>query len=234
MLVEKRQESIVEQVNQEGSVLVKELAKKFDVTEDAVRIRAKIASTDIVARHRVGKNQADKVEIAKRALTCIEEGDLIYLDLSTSNLELARLLLQTKKNVTVVTNMIEILLLYTQSDQRNLVFVGGNLNRQGDAFSGAMTNQQLEQFHFDKVFMGLEGLDLESGEVYNFSIEDATTKQFVLHRCKKAYMMMETRKFVMAGNVSYAQLDDFTGIIMEKEPDERIRRSLEQRGLELL
>ena len=47
-------------------------------------------------------------------------------------------------------------------------------------------------------------------------------------------MMMETRKFVMAGNVSYAQLDDFTGIIMEKEPDERIRRSLEQRGLELL
>ena len=79
----KRQESIVEQVNQEGSVLVKELAKKFDVTEDsirkdltalqkkgllkktyggAVRIRAKIASTDIVARHRVGKNQADKVE----------------------------------------------------------------------------------------------------------------------------------------------------------------------------
>ena len=97
MLVEKRQESIVEQVNQEGSVLVKELAKKFAVTEDsirkdltalqkkgllkktyggAVRIRAKIASTDIVARHRVGKNQADKVEIAKRALTCIEEGDL--------------------------------------------------------------------------------------------------------------------------------------------------------------
>ena len=182
----------------------------------------------------MGKNQADKVEIAKRALTCIEEGDLIYLDLSTSNLELARLLLQTKKNVTVVTNMIEILLLYTQSDQRNLVFVGGNLNRQGDAFSGAMTNQQLEQFHFDKVFMGLEGLDLESGEVYNFSIEDATTKQFVLHRCKKAYMMMETRKFVMAGNVSYAQLDDFTGIIMEKEPNEKIRRSLEQRGLELL
>ena len=37
MLVEKRQESIVEQVNQEGSVLVKELAKKFDVTEDSIR-----------------------------------------------------------------------------------------------------------------------------------------------------------------------------------------------------
>ena len=37
MLAEKRQEAIVDQVNQNGSVLVKELAKQFDVTEDSIR-----------------------------------------------------------------------------------------------------------------------------------------------------------------------------------------------------
>lgn len=255
MLAEKRQEAIVDQVNQNGSVLVKELAKQFDVTEDsirkdltalqkkgllkktyggAVRIREKIAVNEVVARKRVGKNQEDKLKIAHKAMQCIKDGDLVYLDLSTSNLELARLLIQSDKNITVVSNMIEILLLYANSKQRNFIFVGGGLNRQGDAFSGSLANQSLEPFHFDKAFMGLEGVDTETGEIYNFSVEDGLTKRFVLSRCKKAYMMMETRKFAMEGNYSYAQLDDFTGVICEKEPKEKIKKILEQKGLELL
>lgn len=254
MLAQKRQEAIVELVNQDGSVLVKELAKKFEVTEDsirkdlttlqkkgllkktyggAIRARTKIAAKDIVASRRVGKNQKDKIEIAKKALQVIEEGDLVYLDLSTSNLELARLLIQSGKEVTVVSNMVEILLLYTNHSSRKFVFVGGNLNRQGDAFSGALTNQQLSSFRFDKAFMGLEGVDLESGEIYNFSVEDALTKEFVLQRAKKSYMMFETRKFEMEGNYAYAKLEDFTGIILEKEVSEEIQEILEQKGLDI-
>ncbi len=255
MLAEKRQEAIVDQVNQKGSVLVKELAKQFEVTEDsirkdltllqkkgllkktyggAVRIREKISINELVAHKRVGKNKADKQVIAQKAFSCIEDGDLIYLDLSTCNLELARLLIQSDKNITIVSNMIEILLLYMNSKKRNLIFVGGYLNQQGDAFSGSLTNQRLESFHFDKAFLGLEGVDIKAGEVYNFSAEDGLTKQCVLRRCKKAYMMTETRKFVMEGNYSYARLDDFTTIICEKEPEARIKEKLEQKGLELL
>ena len=37
MLAQQRQEAIVEEVNEKGSVLVKELAIKYNVTQDSIR-----------------------------------------------------------------------------------------------------------------------------------------------------------------------------------------------------
>ncbi|MDD6460135.1 MAG: DeoR/GlpR family DNA-binding transcription regulator, partial [Absicoccus porci] len=129
MLAQQRQEAIVEEVNEKGSVLVKELAIKYNVTQDsirkdlnilqkqgllkktyggAVRIRKKIAVQDLVASKRISKNRAAKQAIAQRAYHLIEPNDLIFLDLSTSNLELARLLMENDKGATIVTNMLDI------------------------------------------------------------------------------------------------------------------------------
>ena len=103
MLAQQRQEAIVEEVNEKGSVLVKELAIKYDVTQDsirkdlsvlqkqgllkktyggAVRIRKKIAAQDLVASKRISQNRPAKQAIAQRAYQLIEPNDLIFLDLS--------------------------------------------------------------------------------------------------------------------------------------------------------
>ena len=41
MLASERHEKIVEILNREGSVLVKDLSKKFDVTQDSIRTSQK-------------------------------------------------------------------------------------------------------------------------------------------------------------------------------------------------
>ena len=92
MLAQQRQEAIVEEVNEKGSVLVKELAIKYDVTQDsirkdlsvlqkqgllkktyggAVRIRKKIAAQDLVASKRISQNRPATVSYTHLTLPTI-------------------------------------------------------------------------------------------------------------------------------------------------------------------
>lgn len=108
MLAEERQNAIVSQVNENGSVLVKELSDQFDVTVDCIRkdltllqrkgllkktyggaVRVRVNEREYFASQRKEKNVEDKRRIAAKAMELIEDGDVIFLDISTSNLELA-------------------------------------------------------------------------------------------------------------------------------------------------
>ncbi len=234
MLAEDRQNMIVSLVNENGSVLVKELSERFKVTEDSIRkdltllqkkgllkktyggaVRVRVNAHDLYVKQRRGKNLEEKRKIAKKAAALIEDGDVIFLDTSTSNLELAKLLIEQRKPVTVVTNMIDIMLACCVETKIKLIFLGGTFSDGKDGFVGALTNQQIKSFRFDKAFLGVVGVDLEGNNVTTYMAEDATTKKTVLESSNKSYMMLETRKFAADGNYVYASLDDFSGAIME-------------------
>ena len=105
MLARERQNKIVEMVNTEGSVLVKELSELFDVTEDSIRkdlsllekkgllnktyggaVKNRVNTHELYVSQRKGKNVEEKKEIARKDFELIEEGDLIFLDISTINI----------------------------------------------------------------------------------------------------------------------------------------------------
>lgn len=255
MLAQERQNAIVEEVNENGSVLVKELAEKYKVTEDSIRkdlsmlqrkgllkktyggamkVRNKLGVNELTASSRVGKHIAEKKKIARKAYKQLEDGDMIFLDLSTTNIEIARLIIENNKNVTVVTNMIEIVLLYAGSKNRQLICIGGNMNHQGDAFTGAFANRQIDAFHFDKCFMGLEGINLDQNCIFNFSIEDALTKKSVMENSEKSYMVLETRKLQMQGNYKYATIDEFDSVIVDQDLDEETLFEFQQKEMEVI
>ena len=148
MLAKERQNRIVELVNENGSVLVKELSEQFEVTEDSIRkdlsllekkgllkktyggaMRNRVNTHERYVSQRKGKNIKEKQDIARKAFELIEEGDVIFLDISTINIELIKLIVEANLNITVVTNMIDIMLNFTAESEVNLLFVGGKLNR---------------------------------------------------------------------------------------------------------
>ena len=65
---------------------------------------------------------------------------MIFLDISTINLEIAKLIFEVKNiAVTIVTNMIDIMPLYRQNSTVRLIFLGGDFNQARDGFVGALT-----------------------------------------------------------------------------------------------
>lgn len=245
MLAKDRQDMIVSLVNENGSVLVKELSERFEVTEDSIRkdltllqkkgllkktyggaVKLRVNAHDYYVSQRKGKNLEEKQRIAGKAFELIEDGDVVFLDISTSNLELAKLLIEHERPVTVVTNMIDIMLAFTGGTKIKLIFLGGTFSDGKDGFVGALTNQEIRQFRFDKAFMGVVGVDLGADTVATYSAEDAVTKKAILECSNKSYMMLETRKFAAEGNYIYASMEDFTGAVLDKEAGTAVQKQM--------
>lgn len=253
MLAKERQNEIVELVNENGSVLVKELSERFSVTEDSIRkdltllqkkglvqktyggaMKVRVNEHEYYVSERKGKNLAEKKAIAEKAFALIEDGDVIFLDISTSGLELAELIVQSDKHITVVTNMIDIMQVFRRDTNTKLICIGGTFSVGKDGFVGALTNQEIYKFRFDKAFMGVVGVDLEKNCVTTYQAEDATSKESILKCSSKAYMLLESRKFSRVGNYVYAGVDDFTGAILEKEVDGSLRKQMQKYSVEWL
>jgi DeoR family glycerol-3-phosphate regulon repressor len=253
MFVQERRDKIVELVNQQGHVRVKDLSEQFGVTEDLIRkdlvildrdgrlnrayggaIRNRINSHEFNVSQRKDKNIDDKQSIAAKAFSLITPGDSIFLDISTTNAELAWLIAQSTLQVTVVSNMVDVMLRFTQETTADFIFIGGNFSPGQDGFIGALAIAEIERFHFDIAFVGVVGVDIYRNSVETYLADDGMTKAAILKQSRKKYMQLESKKLSNEGTFKYAQIDDFTGIITEKALPDTIVRDLAPFGVELI
>ena len=111
MFVEERQNLILEDLQENGKVLVKDLSTRFGVTPDLIRkdlafLESKGKCKKIYggailnrlnvhledANSRKNVNSKEKQKIAQMAYDLIEPNMTVFLDISTTNIELAKLL----------------------------------------------------------------------------------------------------------------------------------------------
>lgn len=244
MLADDRHNAIISYLNQFGSVKVKELSKLCNVTEDCIRkdltylenqgqlkkiyggaIKNRITTHNFQISDRVDKNTETKRIIARKALSLINDGDTIFLDISTTNIELASMLVKSNKHVTIVTNCIDVMIAANNPESNvKLIALGGTSVELRGGFVGAITNSQINQYHFDIAFIGVVGVNLDQNRVSTYSTEDGITKKLAMDCSLKNYIILETRKFHEDGTFWYAKVSDFTGAIMDKAPDSSIKK----------
>ena len=251
MFVEHRLEEITALLKENGSVKVKELAERFQVSDDLIRKDlarlekagvcnkayggAVLAKTNLhmtYVSQRRKLNLSTKRKLAREALKLISDHNMIFLDLSSTNIELAKLLVNSKLKVTVVSNCIDILNILADSTV-DLIFLGGSINKTRDGFYGGIENELIERFNFDLAFLGTVGIDIDRNILQVYDAEDATSKRKVIENSKKRYLLIEADKFDYAGNCNYANISDFTGIVCDECPVS-IRKKLEKLNLEVI
>lgn len=253
MLQQERHNQIIAKLNLEGQVRVKDLSKDFDVTEDCIRkdltilekanklkrihggaiqIRTNLHAINVKDRKEI--RVEEKKMIAQKAIELIKPGTTVFLGVSTITLEIAKLIYQRNLKVIVVTNMIDIMKIFTQDCATQLFFIGGAMNNAKDGFIGSFTTEQIKKFKFDVSFIGVVGIDIHEGKVTTYYVEDGITKKEVINSSKKCYMVAESAKFELDGNYVFADLGDFTGYIGEKELDNEANNKMSQYGLEII
>lgn len=253
MLQQERHNQIIAKLNLDGQVRVKDLSRDFKVTEDcirkdltilekanklkrihggAVQVRSNLHTDHVNERKEV--RVEEKKMIAGKAIELIKPGTTIFLGVSTVTLEIAKLIYQRNLNVTVVTNMIDIMKIFTQECMTQLFFIGGALNHAKDGFIGSFTIDQIRKFKFDLSFIGVVGIDIHEGKVTTYYVDDGITKKEVINASKKCYIVAESAKFSLDGNYSFADIGDFTGYIGEKTLSHEIENKLQDKGLEII
>lgn len=253
MFLEERQQRILDMIDDKGKVKVKELADSFNVTEDCIRKdlgalerQGKLKRTyggavgvrENLHMHEVSKHRDRDVDakrkIAQAALRLIRERDMVFLDISTSNLAIAELLVTSTKDVTIVTNMIDILSLLARKPNVKLIFVGGTLNKSHDGFWGNMTLDFISKLKPDIAFVGAVGVDVKENSVSTYDIEDGTNKATIIRHSKKAYVVAEARKLNSDGNYNYTTLDTLSGLITDSKPSKDICAAAEKFGVQII
>ncbi|CEO30867.1 DeoR/GlpR family DNA-binding transcription regulator [Paraclostridium sordellii] len=234
MFLEERYEKIIELIEEKGRVKVKDLSNLFSVTEDCIRKDLKelesrghlkrvyggaIAQRNHIEIKKVEERKYINIEakksIALNAITLIENKDVIFLDTSTNNLELAKELNKTNKDITVVTNMIEIVLELKRNKNIKIILIGGEFNKEVEAIVGAAADRYIRKFTYDKAFIGLCGINKETGYISTVNLEDGNTKKTIIECSNRNYLVMENEKFNYDEFYKFATLDEITGIITE-------------------
>ncbi len=253
MFLEERQESIMNLLMRDGKVRVKDLSEMFEVTEDCIRKdlgalekQGKLKRTyggAVVLRENihtmeVSKKRHTDVEakrrIAQAAIHLIHDKDMVFLDISTSNLAIAELLVKEQREITVVTNMIDVLVVLARNPRIRLIFAGGKINKSRDGFWGGMTLDFISHLKPDIAFVGAVGVDVRENSVSTYDIEDGINKAAIIRASKRAYVVAESRKLSADGNYNYVTLDTLSGLITDALPAEDIQQAAENYGVEII
>jgi len=152
-------------------------------------------------QERLEKDLAEKQAIARKALSYIRPREAIFLDSGSTVLELAKLIKASEiKDIVVVTISIPALAELASASGIKLIGIGGEVTPNHFAFCGSMATNTLRQFHFDRVFLGTDGLSIENG---------LTTEDFAVAEVEKVAIERAKQRIVLAdhskiGSVSFA------------------------------
>ena len=211
MLKSERQNEIIEILNTRGFVSVTELSGLLYASESSIRRDlARLEERGIVKRSYGGAEcilsgshvlpfdtrNCDFVEeknvIAKKALGLIKEGDVIFLDQSSTSYFLA-LYLRNFKDITVVTNNIEIVSLLSKTNVT--VHCSGGLisKNNNNCLIGGAAESTFERVFADVAFFSAHGITRD-GAIIDCTDEEIHLRNSMLKNASKKVFLCNTAK----------------------------------------
>lgn len=208
-----RRENIVRLLKEHGSVQVPALAEKFKISTVTVRKDLRFLETKGIATRSYGGamlkdsniveteitidakeclHAKEKASIGKLAASLVEPGDSIILDSGTTTLQVASHL--KNKNITVVTNGLNVVNELSQSESLNVMLLGGTLRQKNMSFFGSHAENALRDLHVDKLFLGVDGFNMERGITTHFEAE-AILNRLMCKIASEVIVVTDSSKF---------------------------------------
>ncbi len=245
MFAEERKTAIAEYIHKNRKSTVGELCEIFKVSPATIRndlneleLAGLLKRThggaipNIKANYELNSSQKkvehmkDKETIAKRALAYVEDGDTIALDTGTTTLCFAKQLI-LKRNLTIVTNDIEIAGFLEENSDFNIVLIGGKLRTGFHCCVGPIALKCLEGLRVDKAFVASNSVSIKNG-LTTPSIELAQMKTILIDFADQTILLSDSSKFGRASFVKFADIHNVDIVITDTGLLESQIKELEQ------
>lgn len=208
-----RRRQITTMIKSRGSVQVAPLSDMFGVSMQTIRKDLHYLEMHGIAARAYGgaiaaevvniaeapietkqvSHTAEKERIGRMAAALVEPGDSIMLDSGTTALQIARFL-PDEEDITVVTNDFGVLGALSQKRHLKIVMLGGELRRKNMAFYGAQTVASLDDLMLDKLFLGVDGFDVERGITTHYEPEAQLNRKMVAS-ARRVIAVTDSSKF---------------------------------------
>jgi len=220
MLQNQRRDKILELIREDGHAKVTNLSRIFKVTEVTIRQDLESIEKDgFIIREHGGAylkdidmnvrnfelqnkdNMAEKQLIARKALEFIQDGDTIILDSGSTTTEMAKLI-SGYRNLTIITNALNIAIILGAQTGINVVVTGGEFKAPTISLTGQKAADFFQNLHVDKLFLATAGIALKSGLTYP-GISDICVKRAMIESADVTYLVADSTKI---GKSSFASL----------------------------
>ena len=240
MYQKERLDAIMEIVKEYGYVTVKFLVstlhysnatvnRDLNVLEGQKRVRRSYGGVEYVEAaevrlpFRYNKMKSEKLKICKKASEFVHDGDVIFIDASTTT-EYMMEFLTEKKDITVITNNVAIVT-YLSNYGVNVICLGGKVVEPPCMLDGIETAENAMRFQADKMFFATgyvsEDGRIGAGEMY-YALQSAMAKNsdeiYYLADHEKLARPFGTRKILF-------DFSKVKGVISDYEFSEEIKKS---------
>src|SRR6187399_840727 len=251
MLANQRRDKIFELLAEDGSAKVIDLAKLFKVTEVTIRQDLeKLEKEGLLLREHGGaylKNIEDQVRsfslsnqenmekkeaIANKCLEYIESGDSIILDSGSTTTEIAKKL-KGFKNLTVITNALNIALMLGTEPGIELIVTGGEFKPPTLSLTGQKAADFFKGLHVQKLFLATAGISLKAGLTYP-SISDLVVKKAMIEAAETTYLVADSTKIGKSAFASLGALSLIDYIITDPGIEEKHKQVFQDNEIEVI
>jgi DeoR family transcriptional regulator, aga operon transcriptional repressor len=250
VLNEERRRAILDAVNHDGTVLVRDLARRFGTSQITIRKDLEVlhsqgrvhrthggaltvesgAILDPTLRDKEKLHRKEKARIAEAAARMVEEGHSILLDSGTTTTAIARSL-RGFRQLTVITNAVNIAA-ELSGTQVEVILTGGTVRTNSFSLVGPLAEDSLRQLSADILFLGVDGFDIKLG-LSTPNLLEAKVNKVMMAIARKIVAVCDSSKFGRRAMSAIAPVSAIHHVITDKRVSKSDLRKLRQAGVEV-
>jgi DeoR family transcriptional regulator, aga operon transcriptional repressor len=212
MLSEERRREIVEMLQQDGRVLVGDLARRFRTSLITIRKDLEFlhhqgqlerthggalpvrtgAVRDNSLQEKERLHRQEKIRIAAAATRMIGKGQVIILDSGTTTTAIARSC-RHMKSLTIITNATNIAAELADSPVE-VILTGGVLRRNSYSLVGPLAEESLRKLSADLLFLAVDGFDVRYG-LTTPNLLEARVNRAMAESARRTVVVCDSSKF---------------------------------------
>ncbi|NMA34087.1 MAG: DeoR/GlpR transcriptional regulator [Clostridiaceae bacterium] len=252
MLAYERKSRIIEYLEQNGRAEVNVLARLLGVVPETIRRDLRELETQGVLKRthggaviehpkereypvqvRVMKNTVEKDMLCRRAAEFINEGDLIFVDNSSTLVNIIRHI-SDNIHLSILTNSIKVLQEYAlyKKDNITMLCTGGVFSRSNLSLSGTLSDSFTREFFPNKAFVSCHGVSAEHGFT-DGNLHEVAFRREIISLSEKVYFLVDHSKFGKLGPIKLGGLDICDVFITDRMPPSELEQQLKQGNPEM-
>jgi DeoR family fructose operon transcriptional repressor len=229
-----RQQTIINLLTEKDIVYMDELIQHLDVSFSTLRrdlreleqigkinllhgggVQLNRKSIELSISTKMNLNKEAKTKIAIKACSYIQDNDVIFIDPSSTTLQMIPYLVNRK--ITVVTNGF-FHISQLAAHQIPCIMIGGTIKQSTNSCIGPLAEASLKGLNFNKCFLGSNGFSKSSG-ITNHDINEYTIKRIAMDQSLESYFLLDASKYNVVTMIKVASLTDAFIITDRQIPD---------------
>lgn len=250
LTIAERHKLILERLAQQGFIRVNDLAEELNVTTVTLRsdlraleerllltkthggarmIDAHTAEISLDVKNKI--NQTQKNQIGAQACRLIQPNDSVIIASGSTIYAFVKQIVP-QKHLNVVTHCLRVSLLLSELERVRVIQLGGELHIKSHSVIGEYTAKGLDNVRCSKLFMGVDGIDVEAG-ITSATLEEACLTQKMMKSASKTIVLADSSKFGKQGFGRICKLEEVDTIITDSGIPEAFAEIIREAGVDL-